>query len=227
MQPYYFPYLGYWQLINEVDIFVLFDDVQFIRHGWVNRNRILIDGKVHFITIPLKKASHKANINDRLFTHEFNFKEHRSQIIRAYKDSPHLNQIHSLLESINSPTSSNLSEFIYDTIVAVSNLLGIETKIVKSSDLPIDPILSGQDKVLSICRYLKASKLMNSIGGEMLYDKKRWNDEGIKLLFYFKKDIFYKQLKSDDFLDNLSILDVLANNSLSKIHMLLNEFELV
>lgn len=225
MQPYYFPYLGYWQLLNKVDIFVLYDDVQFMKGGWVNRNRILINGKLVYLTIPLKKASYKLKINERLFAPEFNFEQHKNLILSAYKDSTQIAQIKLLLEFIPYNTSLNLSDFLYDTIVAVSNLISSKTKIIRSSALIIDQNLSGQERVIEICKKLNADEYINPIGGKELYNKNRFNLEGIELRFLQKKSIVYEQYNNYSFVDNLSILDLLAYNSIVNVKNLLNEYE--
>jgi hypothetical protein len=225
MQPYYFPYLGYWQLLNKVDIFVVYDDAQYMKGGWVNRNRILVDGKIEYITIPLKKASHKAKIIDREFKNEFSFEQHKEQILRAYKDFPQIGQIILLLESIDHPSSSNLSDFLYQTILVVANLINIKTKIIKSSSLLIDNDLSGQEKVVEICKRLNADEYINPIGGRELYSRQRFNEEGIKLKFLQKKTIEYQQLNNPTFIDNLSILDLLASNPIEVVNELLSEFD--
>jgi hypothetical protein len=225
MQPYYFPYLGYWQLFNYVDVFVFYDDVQFMKGGWVNRNKILINGKVDYITIPLKKASHKTNINEREFVSGFNFAQHKSLILLAYKDSPQIAQINLLIESIANKNSPNLSDFLYDTIVAVADLINSQTKIIKSSDLLIDQNLRGQERVLEICKKLNANEYINLIGGKELYNKISFNEEGIELRFLQKKSIVYPQCNNYPFVDNLSILDLLAYNSIVNVKNLLNEYE--
>lgn len=227
MQPYYFPYLGYWQLFNYVDVFVIYDDVQFMKGGWVNRNRILINGKINYVTIPLKKASHKANINEKEIMSGFNFSQHKSLIHIAYKDSPHNNQINLLLESIANNNSTNLSDFLYDTIVAVADLINSQTKIIKSSDLSIDQDLKGQERVLEICKKLNANEYINPIGGKELYNKNSFNEEGIELRFLQKKSIVYPQCNNFPFVDNLSIVDLLAYNSIFDVKSLLNEYEIL
>lgn len=228
MQPYFFPHIGYWQLINAVDKLVIYDDVQYIKGGWVNRNRILINDKDSMFTLRINKDNFKLNINERFLID--NFQYHNNKIIKsielAYWKSPYFNEVIEIIRDILNYDERNLSKFIVNSILTTCEYLDINTKIIISSELEKDNSLKSQDKVIHINKILNTNIYINSIGGIDLYSKEEFKQNGIDLYFIKTKDIKYNQFKNE-FIPNLSIIDVLMFNSKDKVKELLNEYELV
>jgi hypothetical protein len=224
MQPYFFPYIGYFQLINSVDSFVFYDDVNYIKQGWINRNRILLNGANHMLTLQVVSSSSFKKINEITVGNK-NSKILKT-IVQAYIKAPYFNETFPLIENILLYTEKNLAKFIQNAIVQISSHLEINTKLIVSSHIDKNLELRGKDKVISICKQLGATRYINSIGGQQLYDKKEFQDAGIQLCFIKPKLVEYKQL-NNSFIPGLSILDVLMFNGKNKTKDLLTEFELV
>lgn len=223
MQPYFFPYIGYWQLINSVDKFVIYDDVNYIKGGWINRNRILLGGSAHFINMYMNGASSNKRINEIDLdknTHMIN--KNLKMLQSAYKDAPCFNNIFPILEkTISYVNVNNIAEYLENIIREISGYLEISTEIVISSNLKKNNNLKAQDKVIDICKILKADEYVNAVGGQNLYSREDFAREGIKLKFINTDLIVYKQY-DNNFVKDLSIIDVLMFNSKEKVKMLLN-----
>jgi hypothetical protein len=228
MQPYFFPYIGYFQLINAVDTFVLHDDVQWIKNGWINRNRILNNGQDKFITLPLKKDSSLLNINQRYLSSDID--EQKQKIIRfvgeSYKKSPYYPKVFELFERCMNCSETNVSIFVAHAIKECCLYLGIDTPIVLSSDLEKNNSLKGQDRVMDICRVMGATDYINPIGGMTLYDAGAFSNNSITLKFLKTRNIIYPQ-SCENHVQFLSIIDVMMFNSPQQLSHLLSEFDLV
>lgn len=224
MQPYFLPYIGYWQLINAVDKYVIYDDVQFIKGGWINRNNVLINGQKQLFNLLLSGASPNKLIN------EITVQDNQTKLIRTielnYKKAPMFQQVFPLFLHIMEHSDKNLAKFIGNSIVEISKYLSIETEFIYSSTLDKDNNLRAQDKVLDICKMLNANKYINAIGGADLYSKDDFNKVGIELSFLESEYVQYKQFKNE-FVPHLSILDVLMFNDISKINDFFNEYKLM
>lgn len=224
MQPYFMPYIGYWQLIKEVDLYVIFDDVNYIKKGWINRNNILVHDKRHLFTISLQGASQNKLINEIAVSDDFiKFKK---TISMAYSKAPYYKQVSFLLDEICSFPKYNIAYFIKNSISLVCQYLGINTAIMMSSAIKKDNSLKGQDKILDICKILRADKYVNAIGGRELYEKEQFARQNIDLYFLEPKIEKYKQFTSD-FVDCLSIIDVLMFNSVEETNYLLSKYTLL
>lgn len=224
MQPYFFPYIGYWQLINAVDVFVIFDDVNFIKKGYINRNNILINGVSQKITLELKGVSQNKLINEIDIGNNSN--KILTTIKRAYSNAPFFDECFFIIEDILNKKEKNLAKFIGYSLKKVSNYLEIDTKFIYSSEIKKNNSLKAQDKIIDICKRLNSSYYINAIGGKELYNKETFQKEKIKLNFLKTKPIKYLQFKSD-FIPNLSIIDVLMFNSKKRIKQMLNNYDLV
>lgn len=226
MQPYLFPYLGYFQLINAVDKYVVYDDVNYIKGGWVNRNNILLNGQKHLFSITLDKASVNKCFNEILIKDDF--KKFKEKLRHAYSKAPYYNSVINLIEQIINYDDYILSNFVHNMINVICNYLDIETTTILSSSIEKNNQLKGEDKVIEICKQLGASKYYNAIGGIELYNKDTFKVNGIDLFFINTLPYKYNQnLKNDSFVSNLSIIDVLMFNNKEEIHSLLNRYELV
>jgi hypothetical protein len=228
MQPYFFPYLGYFQLIAAVDFFVVYDDVQFIKNGWINRNRILLNNAASWITLPVERGHLQDNINQR---HFMNYKQAcvkiMNQLDAVYRKAPYFCEVKCLIESLLSLEEDNVASTLRRQLETLSRHLGISTKFVDSSALKKQDVeLSAQGRVIEICRALKASEYYNSIGGIPLYDPSIFAQSGITLRFLQPRQQIYKQY-DNSFVPTLSIIDVLMFNRVEQVSWMLREFDLV
>lgn len=224
MQPYFLPYIGYWQLINAVDKYVIYDDVNFINKSWINRNNILLNGDKHQINLLLTEASQNKLIN------QVAIQDNQTKLIRTielnYKKAPMFLQVFPLFLHIMEYPDKNLAKFIGNSIVEIARYLSIETEFIYSSTLDKDNTLRAQDKILNICKLLNANKYINAIGGADLYSKDDFNKVGIELSFLETKIEPYKQFKNE-FVPYLSILDVLMFNDVESINIMFNKYNLI
>lgn len=228
MQPYFLPYIGYFQLISSVDVFVIYDNIQYTKKGWINRNRFLKNNQDEYFTIPIKKDSDFLCVNQRFLSDNLaNEKiKLKNQIKSSYLKAPYFNEVFQLFENIVDNNKDNLFEFIYYSIQNLCLYLEIETKIIKSSTLTIDHTLKGREKVKAICQQIQASTYINPIGGMDLYDKSDFKRDGIDLYFIKSDNIEYKQF-GENFVPWLSILDVLMFNSVDQIKIMLKKYTLL
>lgn len=227
MQPYFFPYIGYWQLINAVDIYVIYDDVNFMKKGWINRNNILINGQPKLINLQMSKASQNKLINEiELLGNETYNAKLLKTIKASYKKAPYYEEVFPLIKNIIEQDEKNLAKFLTESMVEISKYLGIKTKFVMSSDIEKNNSLRGQDKIIETCKLLNADVYINSIGGRDLYLQKDFHSNGIKLKFLKANKIKYKQF-NNEFIPNLSIVDVLMFNATNGINHFLEEYELI
>lgn len=227
MQPYFFPYIGYFQLIAAVDVFVVYDNIKYTKKGWINRNRMLQNGKDVMFSLPLKNNSDSLDIFERELATDFNRNKLLNQFKGAYRRAPFFEQTFPLIESIVRYEDNNLFRFLHNSIAATCIYLGIDTQIRISSGIAIDHSLKNQDKVLALCEALGANSYVNAIGGMELYSKETFTNKGIELKFIKSKPFEYAQL-CGEFVPWLSIIDVMMFNSVTKIKECLNNnFELI
>lgn len=216
MQPYFFPYIGYFQLIGSVDLFIVYDNIKYTKKGWINRNRMLQNGKDVMFSLPLKSDSDSLDVRDRELAADFNRDKLLNQISGAYRRAPHFALTFPLIEQVIRYEERNLFKFIYNSIAKTCDHLGISTKISVSSDIPIDHDLKNQDKVLALCDAVGAKTYVNAIGGMELYSRNEFQARGIELKFIRSRSFEYSQF-NNEFIPWLSIIDVLMFNSLDVI----------
>jgi len=227
MQPYFLPYIGCWQLLNAVDQYVVYDDVNFIKGGWINRNRLLQNGSPAYFNVPMVGASSFKKINEISInrTPQVLGKPLKT-IEQNYRKAPMFEGVFPLMEEIFRFETESLSEFLFHSIVSVCAFLGIHTEIILSSELAKNNDLKGQDKVLEICRLLRATEYFNAIGGQALYSKSDFVRAGVTLRFVRTEAIEYSQMQPV-FVPNLSILDVMMFNTPATIASFLQRYTLV
>lgn len=227
MQPYFLPYIGYFQLMAAVDKFVVLDDVNYINRGWVNRNRLLLNGVAHTFTVPLRGASQNRLICEIELDDAQGWREKLLRTLRqAYRRAPCYVQASALLESIINYPSVRLDELLLNSIREVACYLSLEVEIVASSRIYLNTHLKGQERILDICREEQASIYINPIGGVDLYDRANFLEQGTQLYFLRSRPISYSQGKGEH-VPWLSILDVLMFNEPSAVRRLLTEKDLV
>ena len=229
MQPYFFPYIGYFQLINAVDVFVIYDSIEFSKKGWINRNRILVNNKDYVFTLPLKKDSDFLNVDKRFLSDNWNSDKIKllNKIKEAYRKAPFYDDVIVILEDALNYEDNNLFGFIKNSLIKALDYLEIKTKIIQSSEVDFDNSLKNQDKVIAICNALKVKSYINPIGGLELYDKEVFKASGIELQFLKANPITYQQY-GDEFVMFLSIIDVMMFNSVRDIKKFItNEFQIL
>jgi hypothetical protein len=228
MQPYFLPYIGYWQLINSVDEFVVYDNIEFTKKGWFNRNRILEIDHDRLFTIPVKKDSDYLSVKERCVSDDAKNENARTlRIIQAnYKKAPHYNAVMPIIENCFLYNEKNLFTYIYNSIKIICEYLDINTMITISSDIPIDHTLKAEKKVIAICKAVEADVYINAIGGVELYSKESFNNNDLELKFIKSNLSEYKQF-GKPFVPGLSIIDVLMFNDKVTVAQLLKEYELI
>lgn len=228
LQPYLFPYLGYFQLINAVDLLVSYDDVQYIKGGWINRNKIIVNGKESCFFISVKRDSLYKNINERYYSEKFAYEKEKflKTIQYTYNKAPFFDETYYLIKKIFDYKNLKISEFNTNSIKLICNYMKIKTNIIMSSNIIKDNNLKGEERIIQINKNLKSNWYINPIGGIKLYSKKIFDKNDLKLNFIKMKDIKYNQF-GDGFINNLSIIDVMMFNSKEELSKQLNKYELV
>jgi hypothetical protein len=216
MQPYFFPYIGYFQLINAIDLFVVYDNIKYTKKGWINRNRLLQGGKDAVFSLPLRSDSDSLQVRDRSLAGDFDRSKLLNKFRGAYARAPHFSEVFPMLERAINHSDQNLFAYIYNALVCTCQYLGVTTPLRVSSSVEIDHGLKGQDKVIALAKAVGATTYVNMIGGSELYDRGEFAAQGVKLTFLRPKPLEYRQF-GGDFVPWLSIVDVLMFNSLDAI----------
>lgn len=229
MQPYIFPYIGYFQLLNAVDKFVIYDDVAFIKQGWINRNNILLNGKPHIFTVPLKNASSFTTI--RATEINYNLYDHwktkfLKTLVQAYSKALFFQEVYSLSEHILNNKYNSISELASNSLTETCRYLGIKTEFLYTAASYGNNNLKAKDRVIDICKREQADIYINPIGGTELYAKEDFEKAGLILHFIKTHNIKYQQF-SDNFVPWLSIIDVMMFNEIAQVRGFLNEFDLI
>jgi hypothetical protein len=227
MQPYFFPYIGYFQLIRSVDLFVVYDNIKYTKKGWINRNRMLQNGKDVMFSLPLESDSDYLAVRERALAADFKRDKLLNQITGAYRRAPYFALTFPLVEQVVRYEDTNLFRFLHHSIVKTCEHLGITTEIRISSGIAIDHDLKNQDKVLALCEAVGANTYVNAIGGMELYLKETFRERGIDLKFIRSKPLEYPQF-GDTFVPWLSIVDVMMFNPLDTIQACIStNYELI
>jgi len=228
MQPYIFPYIGYFQLINAVDKFVFYDDVNYIKKGWINRNRILVNSDANLFTVPVLKASQNKLINQiELCIDAKWFRQFYSTLEHNYKNAPYYLETTDLIKAIFSQSCTTISDLAITSIKTISNHLSINTVFETSSELYSSTKgLEKANRLIAICKLNNAATYINPAGGKELYHKPYFEQQGIELFFIDNKIIPYNQFKHP-FVGGLSLIDVLMFNSTEQLNGLINQYNLI
>lgn len=223
MQPYFFPYIGYFQLINAVDTFIILDDVHFIKRGWINRNRIIINDSVKYVTVPCKQISQNKLINQT----EHNLTKHtREKILKkikiTYKKAPYFKYVYPLIEEVINSSARTISDIAIQSINKTLSYLAIKAVVKKSSESFENQGLRGAERIIDICEKENAKEYLNPEGGASLYSQENFLEHGIILKFLFSNPITYERF-GNTIQKKLSIIDIMMFNSKETIsEMLLN-----
>lgn len=232
MQPYFLPYIGYMQLMKAVDTFVLYDDVAFINRGWINRNKLLINGQEYLFTVPLKDASQNKRINE---VHLADDPKWRGKLLKTieqgYRKAPHYETVMPLTEKIINFATDSIADLVHTSLVELNQYLNLQTQLVPSSSIYNNADLKAQERILDICRQTNATRYINPIGGTELYDKPTFANAGIELNFIKAKQVIYKQsvraTDNSEFIPWLSVVDILMWCDVPTVQAMLTEYELL
>jgi hypothetical protein len=228
MQPYLFPYIGYFQLIAACDKFVVHDDVQYIRQGWVNRNYILANDRRRLFVFSVRHDDHGKSINQRFYSSAFKAEARKllRVIDQSYAKAPYYGGARALLEEVLENPLRNVAAFNTLSLRRTCRYLRIETEFVVASELAFDKSLSAEDRVIAIGKETGATQYINPIGGMELYSRERFRDNGIELSFLRPTLNYYQQLATT-FYPSLSIIDVVMSCSVDDTAGMLKDYELV
>ena len=226
MQPYFLPYIGYWQLLAAADHFVVYDNIKYTKKGWINRNRFLRNGEAAIFTLPLKKDSDALDVADRWLADDFEPAALLKPLEAAYRKAPFFATVFPLLETVFNAAPRNLFQYLLHSVRATAAFLDIRTPITVSSTIPIDHGLKAGEKVLAICKALGATRYVNAIGGRELYSRDDFAGHRIELRFIQSRPIAYRQY-DHPFVPSLSIADVMMFNSKDATRAMLAAYDLV
>ncbi len=228
MQPYVFPYIGYFHLIEASDMIVFYDDVHFKKPGWINRNRILLNGRDFMFTIPVRKASQNKLINEIVPIIDQKFKKKfYHQIESAYKKAPYYKDVSEIIYRVLEKEYSYIDDLVIHSIEEVYNYLGKSLHYTKSSVCsPGSRGINKSDRLIKINKDLHYSKYVNPIGAIDLYSKDYFQQQSIQLFFVKSNPIKYSQF-SNEFIPSLSVIDILMFNDKDEVKKMFKAFELV
>jgi hypothetical protein len=212
MQPYFLPYIGYWQLIAAVDVFVVYDNIKYTKKGWINRNRFLVNGKEALFSLPLRKDSDFLDVNQRYLADSFDREDLIRRFREAYRKAPEFHAFMPFLENLIRFASNNLFDYILNSIYRICEFLGLKTKVIISSHIDCDHSLKSSDRVQAICKALCADTYINPIGGTELYSKEYFAQQQLSLQFLQPNLSEYSQC-GNAFFPWLSIVDVAMFNT--------------
>lgn len=225
MQPYVYPYIGYFQLIRAADQFVFLDDVNFIKKGWINRNYIYSSQGPQLFTIPLSGSSQNTLISQtKLFGDDWS-KKTLKQIQQNYKKAPHFEEVFPILQNVFGAQHDTIAELAISSVSSVLAYLEIPFNPIKSSELELGPV-TAQDRIIAICKTLQTERYINAAGGKELYSAAAFAEKNMDLFFIHSGKIEYSQFKTPNS-QSYSIIDVLMFNDKRATITLLDQFELV
>lgn len=228
MQPYVFPYLGYFQLIHSTDIFVFYDDVNFIKKGWINRNQLLLNGEAYKFTIPLIGASQNKLIHEIDVFWESKFSDKLfQQISQAYKSAPHVEAVLELVKSIFEQQPSSISELAILSVKKVCDFVGLKRDFYRSSELAIAKDAGRAERLIEITKHFESSEYVNAVNGQELYTKDFFKKSAVNLHFLSPILSAYPQGASQNFIPFLSIIDVLMWNKKEDVLSLISQYEII
>jgi hypothetical protein len=231
MQPYFFPYIGYISLMKCVDRWIFMDEVQMIRHGWIERNRILRQqGGWHYFHVPLEKHKSHAIIKDIRIRNTEPWKDKiLAQLVHYKSRAPFYHEVIKLLTNSFDEEFDSITHQNAHLLKKISDYIGFEFnyEILSEMNLTLKPADEPDDWSLNICKELNIDHYVNPILGKTFYDVEKFRNEGVKINFLNKQLFAYDQKNSDGvFIENLSIIDVLMFNSPGEVIKRLDNYVL-
>ncbi|MFE8073400.1 WbqC family protein [Marinobacteraceae bacterium S3BR75-40.1] len=223
MQPYLFPYIGYFQLINAADVFIVYDDVDYINRGYINRNRILSPSGVIRFTVPVPGASQNKKISDLEFSPDV--KKVVRAIEHSYAKAPFFEYVLPIVKNILENKERSIAALCIKSFEDIYNYLDIPQRIIKASELEYDRSADAKDRLIALTRKFEGDIYINAPGGRELYSKSYFKERNVELKFLRPLPVEYDQRKGE-FVPNLSIIDVLMHCPPREVVRLLNQYEL-
>lgn len=220
MQPYFLPYIGYFQLMAAVDSFIVYDNIKYTKKGWINRNRILLNDQDCTFTLPLKKDSDFLDVCQRSISADFGRLSLLNKIKGAYQQAPYFKTVFPFIEDVINYPDNNLFNYIMNSLVRLKDYLGLRCQLHISSTIGIDHSLKSETKVIELCTAMRATAYINPPGGRELYTADTFSRKGIDLCFIQPKLIEYPQF-GGEFVPWLSIIDLLMFNNVREIQRLI------
>jgi hypothetical protein len=225
MQPYFFPYIGYFQLLNLADTFVFYDDVTYIKQGWISRNRLLVEGHPHLFSVPLRNASSNVLIADLLVAPEVGrwLSKFERLLTLNYRKAPFFDAVMEIVLASCLSGSDRFMDWLVASHCLIVQYLSIETRLILSSSSYGNRHLNREERLIDICKRESCDTYVNPAGGRALYAASNFAKEGIKLCFLEPKNVTYSQFSGAP-VSGLSIIDVLMFNSASETRSLLESY---
>lgn len=224
-QPYFMPYFPYWQLIHAADVFVIGDDYAYIKRGWINRNRIMCNGNISYFRIDLEKKSHSQLISDLRIV-ELDAKKMLKTLYFNYRRMAHFQEGMALMERVLNHSERNLALFLKHSIEEICNYLGIDTRVMNTSQIEGNNAFKGKERIYDFCHRMGATQYVNPIGGTELYHSKEFEEQGITLAF-LHSNVATHHPEDITFANGLSIVDAVMRHSREELHDLLDDYTLV
>jgi hypothetical protein len=220
--------LGYFQLVQAVDHFVFYDDVMFIKKGWINRNRILMQGDEFLFTIPLEKQSQNKTIRESTVSWGKEFpNKFMNQLDSSYKKAPNYAEVRDLVEQVLNRKFESLADLASESVQATWAYLGLEKKFYQSSQLSVSEDLGRAERLIEITKSLGESSYINAVNGQELYEKGFFKEKGIDLHFLKPNLNPYSQGNTKEFVNGLSMIDVLMWNNKEGVVQWLGDSQLI
>jgi len=230
MQPTYLPWAGYFSLIGTVDYFYYLDCVQYSHHDWNNRNRILLSGQSHWLTIPIRRHTLDQKMTVTFIDEKQHGKwqrKHAGSLHHAYSKTPYYSHIEEIVDLIEKSNHRLLIDLNISVIEKVSQMLDIRTKTVRSSDVPVEN-LPRSDKLIALCRHVNCTHYVSPPGARQYLQEDNFSSlSDIALLFHHFCPIPYEQHSSQNFVSHLSIVDVIANLGIAGTKEYLGSYSLL
>ncbi len=223
MQPYLFPYIGYFQLIYAADLFLIYDDIAYIKQGYINRNSVLAANGVTRFTVPVPGASSNKLISDLQFT--TNIEKVLKTLEQSYAKAPYIESVFPLIRQILEHEDRSIASVCLKSYQSIFSYLGLDKQFRKTSELDYDRTASARDRLIALCHKFDADCYINAPGGRKLYAKQDFCEQGIDLKFIDSLPIGYSQGRNE-FTSNLSIIDVLMNCSPQQVIEQMESYEL-
>lgn len=224
MQPYLFPYIGYYQLLVQSDIFVLYDDVTFIKNGFINRNRLKINNEAWWFTLPVSQASSHSKIYDIQLLDSRNRKIKKS-VLQNYSRAPHFDEVYPIFCRVIDQSDRHAVSMAEASLRLILDYLNLEKKIIRASALEYDRSLPAHLKLISLAKLFDCDHYVNSAGGKALYEKKVFAELGVQLSFLIPALSEYAQ-GNGTFIRSLSMIDHLMWCSKDQVLSHLEQFTL-
>lgn len=227
MQPYVFPYLGYFSLVDASHLFVFYDDVHFTKRGWINRNRILLNGREHLLTVPVAGASQNSLIIDTPLAVDDKWRSKLSKtLVQAYRKAPYFSPVADLIDAVVHAGHTNIADLAIDSVVSVCKYLGVDLNYTRSSSCSPDTRGLGKaERLIRICKDQGYKHYVNAAGGKELYERSYFAERGIRLSFIDSEPIEYDQFGSE-FVPWLSIIDVMMFNDAAATRELARQYRI-